>query len=73
MGSIFMIVSTEYHTNHWNIIPRDLNDLRLYKDDCSVLHKKGFKVSAKITYEDDGNDNDNVRNYIYYDLFKNII
>ena len=32
MGSICMLISTEYHTNHWDIIPRDLNDLQLYKN-----------------------------------------
>ena len=46
MGGIFMLMTTEYHSNHCDIITRHLNDLELYKNDRPSLHKKGFKLSA---------------------------
>ena len=45
MGSICMLMSTEYHDNHWDIIPRHPIDLELYKGDKMSLHKKRFYVS----------------------------
>ena len=40
MGSIFMLMSTQYHNNHWDIIPRNPVDLNLYNQDRMGLHKK---------------------------------
>ena len=57
-------MSTEYHSNHWDIIPRCINDLDLYKNDRPALHKKGFKLVAKVEYEDDDISEDE-RNNVY--------
>ena len=65
MGSVCMLMSTEYHTNHWDIIHRHLQDLKLYKYDRSNLHKKGFKLSSVIQYEDEDDDISN----LYFELF----
>ena len=40
MGSVCMLMTTEYHKNHWDIIPRNSCDLQLYKNDGSSLHRK---------------------------------
>ena len=66
MGSVCMFMSTEYHTNHWDIIPRHFKDLKLYKNDQSELHKRGFKISNVISYEDEEDDISNQ----YYELFQ---
>ena len=47
MGSVCTLMSTEYHANHWDIIPKHDYDLELYKTDQDELHKKGFKVCGK--------------------------
>ena len=31
IGSVYMLMSIEYHTNHWYIIPINLSDLQLFK------------------------------------------
>ena len=46
-GSIFTLISSEYHTNHWNVIPKNDYDLKLYETDEEKLHKKVFKVCQK--------------------------
>ena len=40
MGSICMLTSTQYHNNHWDIIPRHPADIELYYQDRMGLHKK---------------------------------
>ena len=72
MGSICMLMLTEYHSNHWDIIPRYLNNLELCKNDLPSLHKKRFKLSATHNYDgEDGNDDDET-NSLYYSKFKDM-
>ena len=58
MGSVYMIMTTEYHDNYWDIIPRHLVELHLYKTDCTMLHKKGFKLCAWLDHDDEENSED---------------
>ena len=67
-----MLMSTEYHENHWDIIPRTLSDLVLYKNDRPSLHKKGFATNTQIEYEDDNNNDVTERNDCYYELFNSM-
>ena len=58
MVSICMLMSTEHHENHWDIVPRTLSDLILHKNDRPSLHKKGFFTSNQIEHENEHiNDN----------------
>ena len=72
MGSICMLMSTEYHNNHWDIIPRHMTDLELYKKDRMSLHKKGFKLAQSIYDKDENSDERELTNDTYYDLFQNL-
>ena len=47
MGSVCTLMSTEYHSNHWDIIPKNDYDLELYETNRYKLHKTGFKVCEK--------------------------
>ena len=64
-----MLMSTEHHSNRWDTIPRH-NDLVLYQNDRPRLHKKGYKVSNSISYEDE-DESSNV-NDMFYDIFKSM-
>ena len=47
MGSICMLISTEYHSNHWDIVPKHPVDLVIYKTNRRGVHK-GFRLSESI-------------------------
>ena len=72
MGSICMLMTTEYHSNHRDIIPRNLADLDLYKTDRNELHKKGYRLSASIYNSKDNQDERESTNDVYYNLFESL-
>lgn len=59
MGSVYMIITTEYHSNHWDIVPCNLNDLVLYENDQATLHNNSFSSVGTQKYDDDSQEDNN--------------
>ena len=48
--SVCTLMSTEYHANYWDVIPKNDYSLELYEIDQERRHNKGFKVCQKRVF-----------------------
>ena len=65
-GSFCTLMSTAYHVNQWDMIPKNDYNLELYEINQKRLHKKGFKVCYKRSFGPNSYSSSYLTNIIHY-------